>query len=95
MFFCLNKGGANRRQVPFALGVIALMAGSGSAFAQDEEDDDAIDEITVVGSQIKGANITDALAVTVVSAEAIGQMGVDSMDDLMALIPENGQNFFN
>ncbi|MDG0980244.1 MAG: TonB-dependent receptor, partial [Halieaceae bacterium] len=54
-----------------------------------------LEEIVVVGSQIKGASITEALAVTVVSAEDIEIMGVDSGDELMALIPENGQNFFN
>ncbi len=95
MFFWLRKGGSKRRQIPFVLGAIALIAGPGSVLAQDDEGDDEIDEITVVGSQIRGAKITDALAVTVLNEEAIGLMGVDSMDDLMALIPENGQNFFN
>ena len=95
MFFRLRKGGSKRRQIPFVLGAIALIAGPGSLLAQDDEGDDEIDEITVVGSQIRGAKITDALAVTVLNEEAIGLMGVDSMDDLMALIPENGQNFFN
>jgi outer membrane receptor protein involved in Fe transport len=97
MFFWMRKGGAKRRQVSFVLVVVALVCGPGSVFAQEDDDEEekSIDEITVVGSQIKGANITDALAVTVVDSEAIGQMGVDSMDDLMALIPENGQNFFN
>jgi outer membrane receptor protein involved in Fe transport len=93
MFFRLRKGDARRRQIPFVLGAIAFVAGPGSVVAQD--DDDQIEEITVVGSQIRGAKITDALAVSVVDSEAIGQMGVDSMDDLMALMPENGQNFFN
>ena len=95
MFFRLHRGGAKRRQVPFVFGVIALIAGPGSVLAQDEDGEEEIDEITVVGSQIKGANISDALAVTVIDAEAIGQMGFDSMDDLMMMIPENGQNFFN
>jgi len=67
-----------------------------AALAQDgDAKSKQLEEIVVVGSQIKGASITEALAVTVVSAEDIEVMGVDSGDELMALIPENGQNFFN
>ena len=67
------------------------------ASAQDAEGQaqQALEEIVVVGSQIKGASITEALAVTVVSADDIEVMGVDSGDELLQLIPENGQNFVN
>jgi outer membrane receptor protein involved in Fe transport len=92
-----GKWDSSRPGAVFAL--IAVMAFSGPVFAQDEDEDeeeeDKIEEITVVGSQIKGARITEALAVTVVNSADIAQMGVDSMDELMDLIPENGQNFFN
>ena len=44
----------------------------------------------MVGSQIKGASISEALAVSVLDAETIEAMGVDSGDELLALIPENG-----
>ena len=54
-----------------------------------------LEEIIVVGSQIKGANIIEALAVTVVGIEDIEVMGIDSGDELLQLIPENGQNLFN
>ena len=54
-----------------------------------------IEEIVVTGTQIKGANISEALAVSVVSAEDIEVLGIDSGEELLALIPENGQNFFN
>lgn len=64
------------------------------ANAQDDESD-SIDEITVTGSQIRGANITDALAVSVITAEDIEILGIESGDELMDLIPENGQNFFS
>ncbi|MGB5164739.1 MAG: TonB-dependent receptor [Woeseiaceae bacterium] len=85
---------------PRAMLALILAAGlANPVFAQDEdeedEEEDKIEEITVVGSQIKGARITEALAVTLVDSTDIGQMGVDSMDELMDLIPENGQNFFN
>jgi len=49
----------------------------------------------VVGSQIRGASITDSLAVTVLDAEQIERMGAVSGDELMQMIPEMGQNFFN
>ena len=71
----------------------AVALGSGQVVAQDDEP--ALEEVMVVGSQIRGASISEALAVTVLDAEAIEAMGVDSGDELLALIPENGQNFFN
>ncbi len=71
---------------------IAVTMCAGATMAQDEAD---IEEIIVVGSQIRGATISEALAVSVVSTEDIEIMGVDSGDELLALIPENGQNFFN
>jgi outer membrane receptor for ferrienterochelin and colicin len=62
--------------------------------AQDD-DNEPIEEITVTGTQIKGAKISDALAVSVVSAEEIEILGVESGDELLAAIPEMGQNFFS
>lgn len=72
--------------------VIGSMAGSGVALAQQT---DTVEEIVVVGSQIRGASITDSLAVTVLDAEQIEIMGAVSGDELMQMIPEMGQNFFN
>ena len=54
-----------------------------------------MEEIVVTGSHIKGANITGALPVSVIGAEEIEATGVESGDDLMQFIPEQGQNFFN
>ncbi len=76
-----------------ALGIIALGSATGGAWAQ--VDAGIIEEIVVTGTQIKGANISDALAVSVISAEDIEALGIDSGDELLAMIPENGQNFFN
>ena len=58
------------------------------------QDDEPLEEITVTGSQIKGAAINDALAISVFSEEDIEYLGVESGEELMELIPENGQNFF-
>jgi len=69
-----------------------------SAFAQQAEvknDDKEIEKIQVIGSNIRGGQVAEALAVSVIDAEMIGELGIDSLDDLLQLIPENGQNFFN
>lgn len=73
----------------------ALLAASAAAQAAEDDEEQNLEEVIVVGSQIKGANITGALAVSVISADDIELMGVDSGDELLSLIPENGQNFFN
>jgi len=81
----------------FALGALLLALASGNAIAQSEDDadDQLLDEITVTGTQIKGARISDALAVSVISSEDIEILGVESGDELLDLIPEMGQNFFS
>jgi outer membrane receptor protein involved in Fe transport len=61
--------------------------------AQEEEDGELIEEIVTVGSQIAGANIADALAVSVVTAEDIEAIGVTSGDELLDFMAEQGQNF--
>ncbi|MEM7280600.1 MAG: TonB-dependent receptor [Pseudomonadota bacterium] len=61
-------------------------------FAQDDED---IEEIIVTGTQIRGASISEALPVSVVGVEEIEALGINSGDELLDFIAENGQNFFN
>jgi iron complex outermembrane receptor protein len=74
----------------------ALPLAMGTAFAQEgEADDGPIEEIVTVGSQIRGAQISDALAVSVVTAEDIEALGIDSGDELLDFMSEQGQNFFN
>ena len=73
-----------------SVGMLAMV--STTAIAQDD-DEEALEEIVVTGSQIRGANITGALAVSVVSSEDIELLGIDSGDELLDMIPENGQNF--
>ena len=72
---------------------VALTMLGCAAWAQD--DSGVIEEIVVTGTQIRGANIAEALAVSVVTAEDIDVLGIDSGEELLAMIPENGQNFFN
>ena len=48
--------------------------------AQDNEDANAseVEEVVVVGSQIKGAKITGALPVSVITSDDIDALGIDS-----------------
>ena len=61
-----------------------------SIFAADDE----VEEVVVTGSQIKGAKITGALPVSILSNDDIEALGVDSGDDLIENIVEQGQNYF-
>ena len=64
-------------------------------FAQDSESASDVEEVVTVGSQIKGAKITGALPVTVISTEDIEGIGVESGDELFAELAEMGSNNFN
>jgi len=88
-----TNAGAHLRQTLVITG-LALSLGVGSAVAQ-EDDDEALEEIIVTGSQIRGANIADALAVSVVTSEEIEALGIDSGDELLEFMAEQGQNFFS
>ena len=65
------------------------------AFAQDEQASNDVEEVVIVGSQIKGAKITGVLPVTVMSAEDIEALGVSDGDELVDNLVEQGLNFFN
>ena len=90
-----------RKRKYFAVAALLSLffAGSIAGLAQEagegQTEEQEIEEIVVTGSHIKGANITGALPVSVISADEIESTGVDSGDDLMQFIPEQGQNFFN
>ena len=61
-------------------------------FAQDESE---VEEVVVVGSQIKGAKITGALPVSVITAEDIEGLAIESGEELFQELAENGGNNFN
>ncbi|MEJ2274254.1 MAG: TonB-dependent receptor plug domain-containing protein, partial [Woeseiaceae bacterium] len=85
-----------RDHIRTRLALLAMLglAASGQVLAQeDEEDEEPIEEITVTGTQIKDAAISEALAVTVITEQEIDAMGISSGDELLDLIPEQGQNF--
>jgi iron complex outermembrane receptor protein len=54
-----------------------------------------LEEVVVTGSQIRGAVISDALPISIVGSETIEVFGIDSGDQLLDLLPENGNNFVN
>ena len=70
-----------------------------AAFAAEQEEprqaEPAIEEIVVTGTHIRGADIGGVLPVSVFNADDIDASGVDSGDELLQLLPEQGQNFFN
>ena len=57
--------------------------------------EEVLEEVVVTGSQIRGAVISDALPISIVGSETIEVFGIDSGDQLLDLIPENGNNFVN
>ncbi|MBT8039574.1 MAG: TonB-dependent receptor plug domain-containing protein, partial [Gammaproteobacteria bacterium] len=73
---------------------LALAQTSNDQVTPDQEAG-ALEEVIVTGSQIKGAAINDALSVSVVDIQAIEDFGIESGDELLNAIPEQGQNFFS
>ena len=70
---------------------VSLSFGSAILAADDESE---VEEVVVVGSQIKGAKITGSLPVSVVTGIDIEATGSVSGDDLLEHIAEQGQNYF-
>jgi outer membrane receptor protein involved in Fe transport len=77
---------------PSADGRVVLLAQADQAAADEAE---VLEEVVVVGTQIKGAAISEALAVSVMDAQEIESLGVSSGDELFDYMPEMGQNTFN
>jgi outer membrane receptor protein involved in Fe transport len=83
---------------PLALAVLTalpVMAQTGSEQSATEQEAGALEEVVVTGSQIKGAAINDALSVSVIDVQAIDDFGIESGEELLDAMPEQGQNFFN
>ncbi|MGD9021950.1 MAG: Plug domain-containing protein, partial [Lysobacterales bacterium] len=55
--------------------------------------EEVLEEVVVVGTQIKGAAISEALAVTSIDAQEIEASGISSAQELLDYLPEQGQNF--
>ena len=90
--FC-KKSSLGLATLLFCSGI--LLVGPVMAQEQKTDDEGALEEVVVVGTQIKGAAISEALSVSVMSAETIESLGISSGDELLDYMPENGQNFLN
>ena len=64
--------------IPFSVNILA------------QENTSDVEEIIVVGTQIKGADITGVLPVTVMSIEDIEALGVSDGDELVENLVEQG-----
>jgi iron complex outermembrane receptor protein len=71
----------------------ALLVSSATVITAAEEE--SVEEIVIVGSQIKGAKITGSLPVSIISRIDIEAIGADSGEDLLENIAEQGVNYFN
>lgn len=81
--------------------MLTLLAFAPAAWAQtapapqEEEAASSLDDVVVVGSQIRGAAVNAALPVTVLNEEQILATGSVSGDDLMRSIPQMGDVLFS
>lgn len=93
----LIRPGSTRFFLTIANISLLLSLSASNVSAQDgvRSDDEPLEEVVVVGSQIRGATISDALAVSVLTSTDIEALGVDSGDELLDMMAEQGSNFFN
>lgn len=68
----------------------SLLAVSNAQAQEAEADDQRLEEVVVVGSQIRGASTTEALPVSVVTQADIQAIGAASSDELFRTIPGVG-----
>jgi iron complex outermembrane recepter protein len=92
---------SNPSQSVFKRSLLSLFIASSFShitYAQETPSDQeakSVERVEVIGSHIKGGQVAEALAISVLDSEAIANLGIDSGDELLALIPENGNNYFN
>lgn len=100
----ISKGDDKTMRAAFArqslktamLATTALFGVATGAVAQQADPQPTeIDEVVVVGSQIRGAKVTAALPVTVIGEEQILATAASSGDELLRSIPQMGDVTFN
>jgi outer membrane receptor protein involved in Fe transport len=87
----------SKHHIPTAVATIVavLVAASAASAQQPAPAAETLEEVVITGSQIRGAVISDALPISIIGSETIEFFGIDSGDQLLDLIPENGSNFIN
>ena len=83
------------KNLKFLLSLVLLLPLAISAQDTSDSANADVEEVVVVGSQIKGAKITGALPVSIITSDDIDSLGIDSGDELLDNIAEFGQNTFN
>ena len=73
--------------------IIALVISPNIAFSQVSSDE--IEDIVVVGSRINNSKLTKILPITIINSKEIELLGIDSGDDLIGSLVEQGTNKFN
>ena len=73
------------------IAILGAITASAVTLSQEEKQ---LEEVIVVGSQIKGAAINTALPVTVITSEDIDILGLDSGEELLENMSEMGLNYF-
>jgi len=73
--------------------IIALVISPNIAFSQVNSDE--IEDIVVVGSRINNSKLTKILPITIINSKEIELLGIDSGDDLIGSLVEQGTNKFN
>ena len=73
--------------------IIALVISPNIAFSQVNSDE--IEDIVVVGSRINNSKLTKILPTTIINSKEIELLGIDSGDDLIGSLVEQGTNKFN
>ena len=74
--------------------ILATFITTSGSITYAADDESEVEEVVVVGSQIKGAKITGALPVSIFTFEDIEAIGVDSGEDLLEHVAEQGLNYF-
>ena len=84
-----------RRRLGQGAALAVLLSAATGAAAQQTSEVNQVEEVVVVGSQIKGAKTTAALPVSVLDNNQIAATGAVSGDDLFRSIPQMGDVFIN
>ncbi len=85
-----------KRKLLLCTVMTTCFASGGQAFAQDEAPIESVqDKIVIVGSQIQGAGIADALPVTLMDEADLDALAIDSGEELINSIPSQGATNFS